>query len=93
MISARLFIVCGLPASGKTTRARQLEEEYQAIRFCPDEWITDLALNLYDEARREKVEAVQWKLAQSLLEHGLAVVIEWGTWSRVDDVEANQSRP
>jgi predicted kinase len=84
MIGSRLFLVCGLPGSGKTTRARQLEQKYNAIRFCPDEWMADLALDLYDEVHREKVEALQWKLAQSLLTHGLAVVIEWGTWGRAE---------
>lgn len=84
MIGPRLFLVCGLPGSGKTTRARQLEQKYQAIRFCPDEWMADLALDPYDEVRREKVEGLQWKLAQSLLKRGLAVVIEWGTWGRAE---------
>jgi predicted kinase len=78
----RLFIVCGLPGSGKTTLAKRLETDFHAMRFCPDEWLADLALDVYDEARREKVEALQWRLAQSLLERGLAVIIEWGTWGR-----------
>jgi predicted kinase len=78
----RLFIVCGLPGSGKTTLAKQFEKKFHAVRFCPDEWLIDLALDVYDEARREKVEALQWKLAQSLLARGLAVIIEWGTWGR-----------
>lgn len=82
MIGPRLFIVCSLPGSGKTTRAKQLEEKFQAVRFCPDEWLADLALDLYDEVRRDKVEALQWKMAQSLLARGLAVVIEWGTWGK-----------
>jgi len=79
---ARLFIVCGLPGSGKTTLARELENQWSAIRLCPDEWLADLALDVYDELRRAKIEALQWRLAQSLLSRGLAVVIEWGTWAR-----------
>jgi len=81
-VGPRLFIVCGLPGSGKTTRARSLEEEFHAIRLCPDEWMNDLSIDLYDEVSREKVEALQWKVAQTLLASGLAVVIEWGTWGR-----------
>jgi predicted kinase len=77
-----LIIVCGLPGAGKTTHARKLEAERGAIRFCPDEWMDALSIDLYDEAARAKIEALQWALAQQLLERGLSVIIEWGTWGR-----------
>ena len=79
---SRLIIVCGLPASGKTTLARRLESRLHAVRFSPDEWMDALSLNLYDEERRGKIEALQWKFGQELLALGLTVVIEWGTWGR-----------
>lgn len=37
-----LFVLVGLPGSGKTTRARQLEEAHRAIRLTPDEWMIPL---------------------------------------------------
>ena len=79
--------MCGLPGSGKTEHAklleaRLLEANQGAIRFSPDEWMDALSLDLYDEGKREKIEALQWKFAQELLSHGLAVIIEWGTWGR-----------
>ena len=79
---ARLIIVCGLPASGKTTHAKRLEAELAAVRFCPDEWLEALSVSLWDERQREKIEALQWQLAQQLLTLGLTVIIEWGTWGR-----------
>ena len=78
----RLIIVCGLPGSGKTTLAKVLESKLRAIRFSPDEWMDALSLDLYDEERRGKIEALQWKFAQELLARGLIVIIEWGTWGR-----------
>jgi predicted kinase len=82
MANARLFIVCGLPGSGKTTHAKRLESKFNAIRFCPDEWLADLSLDNDDELRRGRIEALQWRLAQTLLTHGIPVIIEWGTWAR-----------
>lgn len=79
---ARLIIICGLPGSGKTTHARMLEDTLPAVRLCPDDWMTALSLDLYDEDRRARIEALQWDLARKLLPLGLAVVIEWGTWGR-----------
>jgi predicted kinase len=78
----RLIIVCGLPGSGKTTLAKALESRLRAVRFSPDEWMDALSLNIYDEERRGKIEALQWKFGQELLALGLTVIIEWGTWGR-----------
>ena len=78
----RLIIVCGLPGSGKTTLAVALESRLRAIRFCPDEWMKVLSLDLYDEERRGKIESLQWNLGKELLALGLTVIIEWGTWGR-----------
>jgi predicted kinase len=80
--SPRLIIVCGLPGSGKTTHAKQVEQTLPAIRFCPDEWMEALGIGLWDGQVRERIENLQWKLAQEILALGHNVVIEWGTWGR-----------
>jgi predicted kinase len=79
---ARLVLLCGLPGSGKTTVARGLAAELGALRLCPDEWMSTLEVDLFDEPTRARIEALQWELAQELLQLGQSVVIEWGVWSR-----------
>jgi predicted kinase len=79
---ARLIIVCGLPGSGKTTLAKMLESRLGAVRFSPDEWMDTLSIDIYDEERRGKIEALQWKFARELLALRQTVIIEWGTWGR-----------
>lgn len=77
-----LIIVCGLPGSGKTTHAKELQAGLRAIRLCPDEWMDALSLDIWVESTREKIEGLQWQLGQQLLDLGLTVIIEWGTWGR-----------
>ncbi len=80
--AGRLIIVCGLPGSGKTTHAELLERRLRAVRFCADEWMDALSIDLWDEGRRSKMEALQWTLGEKLLTLGLTVIVEWGTWGR-----------
>lgn len=80
----RLIIVCGLPGSGKTTRAKALESALGGVRFSADDWMDLLGIDLRDEQSRARIEALQWKLGQQLLALGLVVVVEWGSWARAE---------
>jgi predicted kinase len=77
-----LFMICGLPGSGNTTLARQIESEQRALRLSPDEWMARIVGEGYDEARRAAVESVQWEIAGRLLALGIDVILENGFWSR-----------
>lgn len=84
MTAARLILMCGLPGSGKTTLARALAKQYDAVRLSPDEWLDALGSDGYDENAREHVEALQWHLAQDLLSKGMTVILENGFWGRAE---------
>ncbi|MFB9451400.1 AAA family ATPase [Dactylosporangium vinaceum] len=81
---ATLVLLCGLPASGKTTLARRLAAELPAVRLCADEWLTDLGADLFDAGLRARLERRFWRLAQDLLGQGRSVILESGFWLRAD---------
>lgn len=79
---ARLVLLCGLPGSGKTTLALRLARELPAIRLSPDEWLHNLGLSPRHPSARERVESLQWQMAQALLRIGTSVVLESGFWTK-----------
>ena len=82
--STRLVLICGLPASGKSSLARQLAAKVPAVRLDKDEWATRLGADLWDEAFRVRLEHQLWVLSQDLLAQGQSVILEWGHWARVE---------
>ena len=87
----RLVLLCGLPASGKTTLARELAEAYGAVRLNPDEWEAALGVDPFDETFQSRLEAAFWDLTQRLLMLGTSVVLEWGFWARSERDEKRQA--
>ena len=55
-LQPRLVLLCGLPASGKTTLARELADAYGAVRLNPDEWKRALDADPFDEHFRVGLE-------------------------------------
>lgn len=82
MHPARLFVLTGLPGSGKTTRAIELEERFRALRQSADDWMSELDIDVWDEQARTRVETIQRDQTTLLLRAGTSIVIEWGTWAR-----------
>jgi predicted kinase len=78
----RLVLVCGLPGAGKTTLARHLATTMPAIRLCPDEWLADLDLDLFDGDARDRLESRFWRHTEDLLGLGQSVILEFGFWDR-----------
>src|SRR5260221_6939533 len=78
----RLVLLCGLPASGKTTLARELAEAYGAVRLNADEWKLALGIDPFDDDLRVRLERQLLALTQRLLTLGTSVILEWGFWAR-----------
>jgi predicted kinase len=81
---ARLYLVCGLPGAGKTTRSRELLLRVTAVHLCADEWVLGLGMSLVDYEFRAKLQGCMLQHARQLLRSGLSVVIEFGSWSRTE---------
>ena len=83
---ATLYLMVGLPCSGKTTLARTLEYECHALRLTPDEWQIPLfgqdAEDPQHDARHSLIEAMLWNIAARALELGTNVILDYGFWAR-----------
>lgn len=81
-----LFLMVGLPGSGKTFRARELAGERGALRLTPDEW----ALSIFGQQdRHQEPGGMRWllegrliALAIDALRLRVSVVLDFGLWSR-----------
>ena len=85
---ATLNLMIGLPCSGKTTYARQLAGETNALLLTLDVWHLklfghDVGHEHHDE-RHERIEKIMWDVAKHVLEMGGDVILDYGCWARVE---------
>jgi predicted kinase len=83
---ATLYLMVGLPCSGKTTLAQRLESEKAALRLSPDEWQVLLFGQDAEEpehnARHGLIEGMLWEIARRALVLGTNVILDFGFWAR-----------
>jgi predicted kinase len=77
-----MFVMVGLPASGKTSRARELASAWRALRLTPDEWMIPLFGQEQPEGKRNVLEGRLIWLALSALRIGVDVVLDFGVWGK-----------
>jgi predicted kinase len=80
----QLITFCGLPGSGKTTTARQLEQKTGAIRLNTDEWVAALGVDFFDFEFRNKLQSRLYDHGITLLKLGHSIILEDGLWTRVE---------
>jgi predicted kinase len=83
---ATLYLMVGLPCSGKTTRAKELENELFALRLTPDEWHVNLfGHDVHDpehDKRHGLIEDMLWQTAARALSLGTNIILDFGFWAR-----------
>lgn len=81
-----LYLMVGLPCSGKTTRAKQLENEVSALRLTPDEWHVNLfghdVLDPDHDKRHGIIESMLWQVSARALSLGTNVILDFGFWAK-----------
>ncbi len=81
-----LYMMCGLPGSGKTVRAKELEAAGAGVFLNADSWVWRLYPDNAEAAARDErkflVHELQWEVAEQLLAGGVSVILDWGVWSR-----------
>jgi predicted kinase len=90
-LQPRLVLLCGLPASGKTSLAREIADAYGAVRLSLDEWELALDVDPFDAGFQTRLEAEFWQLTRRLLVLGTSVVLEWGFWARSERDEKREA--
>ena len=83
---ATLYLMVGLPCSGKTTKAKELEGELRALRLTPDEWQICLfgqdAHEPEHDVRHSLIEAQLWRIAERALVLGTSIILDFGFWAK-----------
>jgi predicted kinase len=83
---ATLYLMVGLPCSGKTTRAKELEDELFALRLTPDEWHVALfghdILDPEHNKRHSLIESMLWQIATRAISLGTNIILDFGFWAR-----------
>lgn len=82
MASPVLLLTVGLPGCGKTTAARQFEDEHDALRLTKDDWMKALYGRENPSSASDVVEGRLIEIGLRALRLGVNVVLDFGLWSR-----------
>jgi predicted kinase len=77
-----LFLTVGLPGTGKTTAARRIELEHEALRLTKDEWMKALYGHENPQSASDVVEGRLIQIGMRALKLGVNVIIDYGLWGR-----------
>ena len=80
---AVLHLMVGLPCSGKTTKAKKLEKEHNALLLTPGALRLKPYGNEDDHVLKNgAVESIMWDHASRVLSLGVDVILDFGFWTK-----------
>lgn len=86
-MAAKAILICGKICSGKSTYARKLREQNNAVLLSVDE----IALSLFDGDPGEKHDEITQRIqgylfekSVEIIESGVTVILDWGFWRKSD---------
>ena len=88
---AKVIILCGKIASGKSYYAEKLSEQTGAVILSVDELMLELSdscLGLSHDDTARRCEKYFYKLSEQLIAKNIDVIIDFGYWSRAERNEA-----
>ena len=85
---ATLHLMVGLPCCGKTTKARKLEKEHNALLISPDICFeklfgNDMSIKDFDK-NRDIIESILWEHASRVLKLGVDVILDYSTLTETE---------
>jgi len=80
-----------LPGTGKTTAARLIEAEHNALRLTKDEWMKALFGAENPPSASDVIEGRLVRLGMRALDLGINVVLDFGLWSRDERTALRQA--
>ena len=95
---ATLHLMVGLPCSGKTTKAKILEKEYNALLLTTDKWHIKLfgndaiEIEKDHDKKHERVEKMLWEIAKRVLILGVDVILVFGGNRKEYILKVNQKK-
>ncbi len=90
---AKVIILCGKIASGKTFYANQLRDKNNGVILSVDDlmlMLSDSCLGEHHDDMALRCERYFYKLSEQILPKGLDVIIDFGYWSRTEREEAKE---
>jgi predicted kinase len=91
MTQPTLFLTVGLAGTGKTTAARHIEVEQEALRLTKDEWVKALYGHENPRSAQDVIEGRLIQIGLRALELGSNVVIDYGLWGRDERTALRQA--
>ena len=87
---ATVHLMCGFLGAGKTTTAKKLAVQYNAVRLSNDDIMRAFYGRTPEEfdKRYQIADAFVWDLAEQIVSAGASVILDYGFWTKLSRQKA-----